>query len=112
VSLAGDRTGERGRKPGNLGERSGDAMPKHNHTFVEKYEGMVAFGFSREVDEKSLMVYLQKISDDDLVKRLVPRLSDEEIDQCFGMLSDLLRKHLSDAEYHEYFLKDGEEAPE
>ena len=35
-------------------------MRKHNHTFVEKYEDMVAFGFTREIDEKSLMYFLQK----------------------------------------------------
>ena len=86
-------------------------MPRHKHTFVEEYEGMVAFGFSREVDEKSLMYYLQKFSDDDLVKRLVPRLTDEEINQCFEMLTDLMRKHLKDEEYHQYFLKDEEEGP-
>ena len=83
-------------------------MPKHSHNFVESYDGMVAFGFSREVDEKSLMVYLQKISDDELVKRLVPRMSDGEINQCFEMLSDFMRKHLNDAEYHKLFLKDAD----
>lgn len=81
-------------------------MPKHNHTFVEEYDEMVAFGFSREVDEKSLMYFLQKFSDDDLVRALVPRLSNEEIDACFALMSDLLRKHLKDEEYHKLFLKD------
>ncbi|MFZ2444945.1 MAG: cytoplasmic protein [Syntrophobacteraceae bacterium] len=81
-------------------------MPKHNHKFVEEYEDVVAFGFSRDVDEKSLMVYLQKFSDDELVRALVPRLSDDEINACFGLMSDLMRKHLSDEEYHALFLKD------
>jgi hypothetical protein len=81
-------------------------LTKHNHTIVEEYDGMVAFGFSREVDEKSLMYYLQKFSDDDLVRVLVPRLSDEEINGCFELVSDLMRKHLNDEEYHSLFLKD------
>lgn len=81
-------------------------MPMHSHTFVEKYEGMVAQGFSREVDEKSLIYYLQKFSDDDLTRALVPRLTDEEIDRCFALISDLMRKHLDDREYHRLFLKD------
>ncbi|MEN6440680.1 MAG: cytoplasmic protein [Syntrophobacter sp.] len=81
-------------------------MPKHNHTIVETYEDMVAFGFSREVDEKSLMYYLQKFSDDDMVRTLIPRLSDEEINACFSLISDLMRKHLHDDEYHRLFLKD------
>ena len=81
-------------------------MTEHHHTFVEEYDGMVAFGFSREVDEQSLMYYLQKFSDDDFMKTLVPRLSDEEIDQVFKLMSDLMHKHLKDSEYHKYFLKD------
>jgi len=81
-------------------------MPKHNHNFVEEYEDLVAFGFSREVDEKSLIYYLQKFSDDDLAKVLVPRLTDGEINALFALMSDLMRNHLSDEEYHGLFLKD------
>jgi hypothetical protein len=81
-------------------------VTKHNHKIVEEYDGMVAFGFSREIDEQSLMYYLQKFSDDELVKVLVPRLSDDEIATCFALISDLMRKHLNDEEYHSLFLKD------
>jgi len=81
-------------------------MSKHHHSFVEDYEDMVAFGFSREVDEKSLMYYLQKFSDDDLLKSLVPRLSDEEINRLFEQMSHLMRKYMTDDEYHGLFLKD------
>ena len=81
-------------------------MPAHKHTIVEEYDGMVAFGLSREVDEKSLMYYLQKFSDDDLLRVLVPRLSDEEINRLFALISELMRNHLSDSEYHGLFLKD------
>lgn len=83
---------------------------KHSHRFVETYDGMVAFGFSREVDEKSLMVYLQKFSDDGLLKILVPRLSNDEMTGLFDMLSTLMRKHLTDQEYHAYFLKEETES--
>jgi len=82
-------------------------MNKHRHTFVDDYDGMVAFGFSRGVDEKSLMVYLQKFADDDLLRVLTPRLSDMEITQLFELMSHLLKKHLRDEEYHGLFLKDG-----
>lgn len=81
-------------------------MPKHKHTIVEEYDGMVAFGLSREVDEQSLMYYLQKFSDDDLLQAIVPRLTDAEIDRCFSLISELMRNHLSDDEYHRLFLKD------
>lgn len=78
----------------------------HSHTFVEHYDGMVGFGFDRETDEKSLMVYLQKFSDDALLAALVPRLSDDEIQDLFERISLLLKKHLREAEYHGLFLKD------
>jgi hypothetical protein len=81
-------------------------MPAHKHTFVEKYDGIVAFGLSRDVDERSLMYYLQKFSDDDMVRVLVPRLTDAEMERLFSMISELMRNHLSDSEYHELFLKD------
>ncbi len=81
-------------------------MSAHKHTIVEQYDGLVAFGLSREVDEKSLMYYLQKFSDDDLLRVLAPRLSDEEINRLFALMTELLRNHLSDSEYHGLFLKD------
>lgn len=81
-------------------------MARHEHKFVDEYEGMVAFGFSREVDEKSLICYLQKFSDDALAKTLVPRLTDDEINQLFELMSGLMRRHLVDKEYHTLFLKD------
>ncbi len=81
-------------------------MPAHKHAFVEQYDGMVAFGLSREVDEKSLMYYLQKFSDDDLLSVIAPRLSDEEINRLFDLISQLMRNHLSDSEYQRLFLKD------
>jgi hypothetical protein len=84
-------------------------MQTHKHSFVEEYDGMVAFGLSREVDEKSLMYYLQKFSDDDLLKVLLPRMSDEEINRLFELMSDIMRNHLNDNEYHGLFLKDEHE---
>ena len=80
----------------------------HSHTFVEHYEGMVGFGFDRETDEKSLMVYLQKFSDDALLAALVPRMTDDEIREAFDLVSRLIRTHLKDEEYHRLFLKDEE----
>ncbi len=78
----------------------------HSHTFVEHYEGLVGFGFDRETDEKSLMVYLQKFSDDALLAALVPRLSELEIQDLFERISLLLKKYLQETEYHRLFLKD------
>jgi len=71
---------------------------------VESYQGPVAFGLSREVDEASLIVYLQKFSDDRAMEVLRNRLSDEEIREVHDRITDLLKKHLTHEEYHRFFL--------
>lgn len=79
---------------------------KHSHNFVDQYDGMVAFGFSREIDEKSIIYLLQKFTDDELMQVLVPRLSDKELAEIFELITRLLKLHLSDEEYHRLFMKD------
>jgi hypothetical protein len=85
-------------------------VPTHHHRFVEKYKGLVGFGQDRETDEASLIVFLQKFSDDDLMETLRGRLDDGELDELFQLISRLLRKHLSQEEYHRLFLKDTDKA--
>ena len=81
-------------------------MPKHSHRFVEEYNGLVGFGFSREVDEHTLTYYLQKFSDDQLMALIRGRISDEDMEEVFNLLGRLLKEYLNDEEYHTYFLKD------
>ena len=81
-------------------------MHKHTHEFVESYDGLVGFGLDRSTNEKTIVYYLQKFSDDDLMARLVNRLSDPELEEIFNLLTRLLKKHLSEPEYHRFFLKD------
>ncbi len=81
-------------------------MGKYSHQFVETYDGPVAFGLSREIDEASLIVYLQKVSDDRLMEVLRKRLTGEEILQLADTVSGLLRRHLTGKEYHELFLRE------
>lgn len=81
-------------------------MKKHSHDFVETYEGLVGFGFNRETDENTVRYYLQKFSDDRLLENLAAKLSDEELSEIFFMVSKMLKRHLSETEYHELFLKD------
>ena len=85
-------------------------MPAHYHRFVEEYNGLVGFGQDRETDEASLIVFLQKFSDDDLMETLRGRLDDGELDELFQLISRLLRKHLNQEEYHRLFLKDTDKA--
>jgi hypothetical protein len=83
-------------------------MEKYSHRIVETYKGPVAFGLSREIDEASLIVYLQKISDDRMMEVLRSRLSDEEIRQIHDWIMGLVKRHLSHEEYHRLFLRDKE----
>ncbi len=79
-------------------------MQTYSHRFVETYGGPVAYGLSREIDEATLVVYLQKFSDDRLMEVIRGRLSDEEIQHTIDWITALLRKHLSHEEYHRFFL--------
>ncbi|MDR0620606.1 MAG: cytoplasmic protein [Deltaproteobacteria bacterium] len=79
---------------------------QHKHDFVETWTGPLAEGFDRETDLATLTVYLQKLSDDDLLEILLPRLSDTELADFFKLVSTTLKRHLSGAEYHELFLKE------
>lgn len=81
-------------------------MKKHGHEFVESYIGPLAFGLERGIDESTLICYLQKFSDDELLQSLVPRLSNQEMEEMFDLIHRLLKAHLTDEEYHCLFLKD------
>ena len=81
-------------------------MSQHTHNFVETYQGLVGYGLNRETDENTVVYYLQKFSDDALMQVLKKRLDDAELNTLFETVSALLRKHLSEEEYHSLFLKD------
>ena len=81
-------------------------MSIHSHKFVETYEGLVGFGADRETDENTVVYYLQKVSDDRLMKTIIKRRSDEELTEIFSLRTRLLKNHLVSSEYHELFLKE------
>ncbi|OQY06454.1 MAG: cytoplasmic protein [Desulfobacteraceae bacterium 4572_123] len=78
----------------------------HTHDFVETHQGFVGFGLDRKSDEETILYYLQKFSDDALMRELIPRLSDLELEEIFSLVTGLMKKHLSEPEYHRLFLKD------
>ena len=82
-------------------------MSTHSHRFVEKYDGLIGFGFDREGNEATLTYYLQKFSDDELIAVIRERMSDAELEELFDLLATLLKRHLSDKEYHQLFIKGG-----
>lgn len=81
-------------------------MNDHSHLFVENYKGFVGFGFDRETDENTVVYYLQKFSDDELMDTLIKKLSDEELGEVFNLVTRLLKNHLTEPQYHALFLKE------
>lgn len=81
-------------------------MKAHTHDFVETYEDLVGFGFNREINENTVVYYLQKFSDDKLMEVVKERMTDSELESIFELLSSLLNRHLTEPEYHRYFLKE------
>ena len=81
-------------------------MSKHSHTFTDEYDGFVGFGFNRETDEHTIIYYLQKFSDDALMRTLVKRLSGQDLADIFDLLTRLMKTHLTEEEYHHLFLKE------
>jgi peptide methionine sulfoxide reductase MsrA len=81
-------------------------MTIHSHNFVETYEGLIGFGADRETDENTVIYYLQKFSDDRVMKTIIKHLSDEELAEIFNLITQLLKKHLVSTEYHQIFLKE------
>jgi peptide methionine sulfoxide reductase MsrA len=81
-------------------------MAIHSHNFVETYDGLIGFGADRGTDENTVVYYLQKFSDDQLMKTIIKRLSDEELVEIFNFITRLLKRHLASDEYHQIFLKE------
>lgn len=81
-------------------------MGKHSHDFVETYDGMGAYGLDRRSNEDTVKLYLQKFSDDELTGTVLKRMTDDELDELFDFMGKMLRKHLSEEEYHQLFLKE------
>ena len=80
----------------------------HTHNFVEDYQGLVGYGADRETDENTIIYYLQKFSDDRFMATITKRMTDEELQEMFDLITRLLKKHLTESEYHALFLKDDE----
>ncbi len=81
-------------------------MAKHSHSFVETFDGLVGYGLDRQSNEDTVQIYLQKLSDDRLMETILKRMSDEDLDELFSVAAKMLKKYLSEPEYHQLFLKD------
>ncbi|MDY6973631.1 MAG: cytoplasmic protein [Thermodesulfobacteriota bacterium] len=81
-------------------------MTEHTHRFVEEYDGLVGFGFDRKTDKHTLTYYIQKFSDDRLMALLTDRMTQSDMEELFDLITRLMKQHLTEEEYHLYFLKD------
>lgn len=81
-------------------------MKKHSHNFVDSYDGLVGYGYDRKCNENTVAYYLQKFSDDEHIKVMLPRMSDEDLEDLFNYIGKLLKTYLEEEEYHDLFLKD------
>ena len=81
-------------------------MAKHSHRFVETFDGFLGYGLDRQSNEDTVQVYLQKFSDDDVMKAILERMTDDDLTEIFEITGEMLRKYLTEAEYHQLFLKD------
>jgi len=81
-------------------------MTKHSHSFVETYDGFLGYGLDRESNENTVQVYLQKFSDDLLMKTILPRITDDDLAELFEVTGKMLKKYLTESEYHQLFLKE------
>ncbi len=83
-------------------------MAKHSHRFVDTFDGFLGYGLDRQTNEDTVQVFLQKFSDDTLMATILERMSDEDLTELFEFTSRMLKKYLTDPEYHALFLKDEE----
>ena len=83
-------------------------MAKHSHHFVEAFDGFVGYGLDRESNENTAQVYLQKFSDDDLMRTILKRMTDDDLTEVFEITSKMLKNYLTEPEYHQLFLKEEE----
>jgi hypothetical protein len=81
-------------------------MAKHSHSFVEAFNGFSGYGLDRESNENTVQLYMQKFSDDDLMKTILKRMTDDDLDEIFEITGKMLKKYLTESEYHQLFLKE------
>ncbi len=81
-------------------------MAKHSHLFVETFDGILGYGLDRQTNENTVQIYLQKFSDDHLMKTILKRMTDDDLTELFEVTGKMLKKYLTGPEYHQLFLKE------
>lgn len=66
----------------------------------------ICFGLSQELDTSSCALYLQLLGRKPFAETFAARLSSQEIELLVDTIGSLMRRHLSEQEYHRLFLCD------
>ncbi len=66
----------------------------------------MCFGLSTELDRESLACFLQLLGRKELAETLAERLSSAEIERLVHITTGLMKKNMSEDEYHELFLQE------
>ncbi len=64
----------------------------------------MCFGLNTELDQQSVSIFLQLLGRKELAETLGNRLSSEEIGAFVHLTTGLLKKNMTEDEYHELFL--------
>lgn len=64
----------------------------------------MCFGLTTELDRESMSCFLQLLGRKELADTVATRLSSDEIDKFVQFATELLKKTMSEDEYHELFL--------
>jgi len=64
----------------------------------------ICFGLDRTTDERSIAAFIQRFGRQDLLDVLVPKLTDQELEELRDCISSLMAKHLTEGQYHKLFL--------
>ncbi len=65
---------------------------------------IICFGLNEKLDRESFNLFLRLIGREEFTDELSARISIEDIDSFTKSFITLLKKYLSEAEYHELFL--------
>jgi hypothetical protein len=66
----------------------------------------ICFGLSEQLDKESFSCFLQLAGNKEFADVLAARLTSEEIGDFVSQFMALLRRYLSEEEYHRLFLQD------
>lgn len=68
----------------------------------------MCFGLDRELDIRSFACFLQLIGSSEFAETLAERIPSEEMDIFLSDFTGILKRHLSEEEYHHLFLQQKE----